>query len=991
MTATHSEASRRAPAHPVPRVPAPPRGGIIRRRMRRRIAEAFQLGTIVEVLAAAGWGKTTAAWQYATSQERAVVWHTVGDHAADELHQLLLACPDAWLGAGSVPRPGPPQPSGDPFDVLRELPGTGREYLLVLDDAHQVLRDPPALAILAGLLADLPAGLDVLLVTRDHLGQALRGAAGMAGYTVLSEADLRMTAREAAELQSLRSGATRMGAAEVLSQTGGWIAGASMFARFDPGDQRLYDVLFEYIESEVAGPLTEAERTLLRRTSILPRVTVEDARVMADEAAEPAWLRLRGRVLPLVQSTEAELTYRAPLRAYLQDRLAREDPGALPRLRVRYRDHLVATGRLDEAITWCIDMGDPAHAIVLMEQSALRRYDKMPPWTDVAGWMHAVGEDALLASDVLAGTVIRVLHHDRRIDEATSLILKLRDDARMKAILAADPALLPVVLWSLHRRPDDAFGFIRMARGGGYRIDAIGYMLAATGGTTPTEPPIAATWGEMATIVHWGMIWQGRLTEVLDSATDSPDAFEDNANLVLAALWAGRPELAASAWSHIPEPRRARPHAVFAQAAMRLSEGAYDDGLRLLREGMAAARRTTADADFEVLIAYLTLKHGAAAKAIDLLEARIPEFLQRDRLAIAEWAQFTLALAHLDAGAPERAARLLAECTRTMQKAGRYLLLAAARRAQAEAALRLGDIQRARALLADLPPAGPAALGSPYWEAEVSALCTATRDADLAVTAPAAAATARPAVVVTSGGSAYLNTFGDPAVLTVDGEVNVLRRTKLAELVADLAVHGGTTDRVALQLRMFPDADRRHAGNHFRQVLFKLRELAGVTLGRPTPDTVSWPAGSTLTASDTEFERQMRLVLGHPAKAAADPERLRAVLDIASGVYLPASELDWAAERRNYLSMLYEEGVTFLLDWAFSKEQLDLIREYGARATQLNPYTEHLYLLMMRAELKWGQPARARAIYRRAHDALRELGLEPSAEMRQLAQSPAHS
>jgi DNA-binding SARP family transcriptional activator len=490
----------------------------------------------------------------------------------------------------------------------------------------------------------------------------------------------------------------------------------------------------------------------------------------------------------------------------------------------------------------------------------------------------------------------------------------------------------------------------------------------------------------MATIVHWGMIWQGRLGEVIDSATDSPDAFEDNANLVLAALWAGRPDLAASAWSHIPEPRRTRPHAVFAEAAMRLSEGADEEGLRLLRTGMAAARRTTADADFEVLIAYLTLKQGAAGQAIDLLEARIPEIRQRDRLAIAEWAQFTLALAYLAADCPDRAAPLLAQCTRTMQKAGRHLLLAAAQRAQAEAALRLGDATGAAALLAGLPPAGPTAMGSPYWEAEAGAWCTATREASVATGGKATAASRPTAPPAASGRPAYLNTFGDPAVLTVDGAVNVLRRTKLAELVADLAVHGGTTDRVALQLRMFPDADRRHAGNHFRQVLFKLRELAGVTLERPTADTVSWPAGAVLTASDTEFEEQIRLVLGHPDQATADPERLRMVLDIASGVYLPASELDWAAERRNYLSLLYEEGVTFLLNWAFGAGQLDLIREYGGRATQLNPYTEHLYLLMMRAELKWGQQSRARAIYRKAHDALRELGLEPSAEMRKLAQ-----
>jgi DNA-binding SARP family transcriptional activator len=981
MTATQPESSHRVPPRPVPRQPPLSRGLISRHRIRRRIGEAFESGGVVEVLAAAGWGKTTAARQYAAAQGRVVIWHTVGDHPAGELHQLFR---------------------GDAFA------DTGRECLLVLDDAHRVLDDPAALGELQTLLAGAPATLNGLLVTREHLGHALREAVGEHGYSVLTEADLRLTAQEAAELRSGRPGGAAMDVPEVLRQTGGWIAGAAMFAQFGPGSPRLYDVLFEYIETEVVGPLTQAEQDFLRSTSILPQVTVEDARVLAGDSAEPAWLRLRGRILPLTQSTDSDLSYRAPLRAYLQDRLARADPGALPRLRARYLEHLVATERFDDAIAWCIGMGAVPQAVTLMERSVGRRYEKTPPWSDIAAWMEALGERTLLASDVLAGTVIRVLHHDRRIDEATSLILKLRDDGRMDGILAADPSLLPVVMWSLHRRPDDAFGFIRNARGGEYRIDAIGYMLAATGGIKPAEPPIAATWGEMATIVHWGMIWQGRLNEVIDSATESPDAFEDNANLVLAALWAGRPELASNAWDHVPEPRRRRAHAVFAEAAMRLAGGDHDGGLRLLREGMPAARRTMAAADFEVLIAYLTLKQGAARKAIDLLEARIPEILQRDRLAIAEWAQFILALAYLDSGEPAEAARLAAECTRTMQKAGRHLLLTAARRVHAEAALRLHDPELARSVLAGLPPSEPGAPGSPYWEAEASRWCTASLDVKPADTPAAAAVGQARTRAAAPAHAAYLSTFGDPAVLAVDGKVNVLRRTKLAELVADLAVHGGATDRVALQLRMFPDADRRRAGNHFRQVLFKLRELAGITLDRPTAETVSWPAGITLTASDTEFEEQIRLLLGDPAQAGlsqpgpiaagtaggdpaqagTDLDRLRAVLDIASGVYLPASELDWVAERRNYLSLLYEEGVTFLLKWAFDNAHLDLIREYGARATRLNPYTEHLYLIMMRAEITWGQPSRARAIYRRAYDALRELGLEPSAEMRRFAQSP---
>src|SRR5262249_54753633 len=155
------------------------------------------------------------------------------------------------------------------------------------------------------------------------------------------------------------------------------------------------------------GPLTPDERHFLCRTSILPRVTVEDARVIVGGSAEPTWLRLHGRVLPLTGSAEAELSYRAPLRAYLQDRLAREDPAALPRLRATYLGHLVAAERFPEAVDWCTAMGDTPQAVALMERSVSRSHDKIVPWPDIAHWMQQVGEQALLASDVLAGTVIR--------------------------------------------------------------------------------------------------------------------------------------------------------------------------------------------------------------------------------------------------------------------------------------------------------------------------------------------------------------------------------------------------------------------------------------------------------------------------------------------------------------------------------------------------------------------------------------------------------
>jgi DNA-binding SARP family transcriptional activator len=230
--------------------------------------------------------------------------------------------------------------------------------------------------------------------------------------------------------------------------------------------------------------------------------------------------------------------------------------------------------------------------------------------------------------------------------------------------------------------------------------------------------------------------------------------------------------------------------------------------------------------------------------------------------------------------------------------------------------------------------------------------------------------------------AAVLYSFGDPTVLEIGESRNVLRRTKLVELIADLAVHGGSMDRDLLQERLFPEVDRSRAGNYFRQVVFKIRELLGVSLRRDG-NLLIWPEEIPLRAVDVEFER--RITEG----AADEPkheESWGTALDHASSLYLPASELPWVVERRNLLSLLYEKAVVTELHAAFKAGALEQVRAYGTRAIATNPYAEDLYLLMIRAEQRWGSVARARALFRAAQESMTDLGIDVSDELRDAAQ-----
>ena len=68
--------------------------------------------------------------------------------------------------------------------------------------------------------------------------------------------------------------------------------------------------------------------------------------------------------------------------------------------------------------------------------------------------------------------------------------------------------------------------------------------------------------------------------------------------------------------------------------------------------------------------------------------------------------------------------------------------------------------------------------------------------------------------------------------LIVDGQPARIGRTKILELVACLSLHPRGIDRFELQRRLFPEADQRSGGNHFRQIAHKLRHTTNVNLER---------------------------------------------------------------------------------------------------------------------------------------------------------------
>jgi DNA-binding SARP family transcriptional activator len=104
-----------------------------------------------------------------------------------------------------------------------------------------------------------------------------------------------------------------------------------------------------------------------------------------------------------------------------------------------------------------------------------------------------------------------------------------------------------------------------------------------------------------------------------------------------------------------------------------------------------------------------------------------------------------------------------------------------------------------------------------------------------------------------------------------------------------------------------------------------------------------------------------------------DPnERLKA-LDLYRGDFLEGNYEDWVIEERERLAAIYER----VLREAVERTANPTLAQ---RLVARNPYDEHVWGVLIDAELKVGRPMTARLLAERCREALREVGAVPSAD-----------
>ena len=323
---------------------------------RLRVARDARL---VLITAPAGYGKTALVEAWARRDGRPFAWldQERASGPRELAADLAASVSRATTGAAAAALP-----SGEPDEILgllgHELAAAGVPVVLVLDN---VALPDDAIPLLSRFIEELPPESQLVVASRARPELPVARFRARGQLLELDTCDLGFTNREAASLARSSGVDLPIEAVEALNrQLAGWPAGWRMtLEALRSGVAGLMDPvpglpeLLSYLDTEVYGRLSGAERKFLRRIAVLERVcgplcdavakTTDSAQMLADLTRsgffivpldrEGRWYRLHPK-----------------LRRLLAAELEHAEPGTVDEL-------------LRRAAEWCVENDEPEQAL----------------------------------------------------------------------------------------------------------------------------------------------------------------------------------------------------------------------------------------------------------------------------------------------------------------------------------------------------------------------------------------------------------------------------------------------------------------------------------------------------------------------------------------------------------------------------------------------------------------------------------------------------
>lgn len=272
-------------------------------------------------------------------------------------------------------------------NLLNELDGLGRNFILALDDYH-LIREQPIHELLSLLLQHPPQGMHLVIVTR--LGPPLSLGVLRARHQLaeIRGQDLRFSRAEIAAFveRALKVPLTDEALAMLTEKTEGWAAGLrfAILALRHVGDidrhlAGLYaenPYVIDYLMQEVLSQVSPAMMRFLLKTSILDQMCVSLCHALIgpdDPECQPqeflAWLEQAAMFTVALDARGEWYRYHHLFQELLRRRLAREaNDDQVAALHVRASVWYANQGSLEEALQHAVQGKDMATAARLVAE-----------------------------------------------------------------------------------------------------------------------------------------------------------------------------------------------------------------------------------------------------------------------------------------------------------------------------------------------------------------------------------------------------------------------------------------------------------------------------------------------------------------------------------------------------------------------------------------------------------------------------------------------
>ncbi|MGE4031700.1 MAG: hypothetical protein AB7I08_15875, partial [Thermoleophilia bacterium] len=655
------------------RIPAVAEAVVERGRVVEELRRAAEGRRILQVVASAGSGKTTAVVQFLLSRPGPRAWLTLGEADGSPgrfVSYLAAAVEPITPGAAERTREllaGGVRPADCAALIVESLP---EGSCLVIDDLHLVEDRPPVLAVLRALVDAVAPGALVVLVSRRmvHLDLSRAQLTGSAGS--VSGQELAFTEDEVGELLEARG--VEASAAEVAATSGGWAAGIVFDALHGGRDAAsgADDPFFDYLGAEVLAALAPDLRRSVIRSAVLHTVEPRGLASLLDiPSGDALYGAIRRQQLPATLEPEG-MRYHPRFREFLLS-LLREDPAEMRLLLLRHARRLRDDGHAEEAADHLLSAGaidDAADVVAEAGLPLLMRGD----WEKVLAWCDALGEEAISRRPVLRGRQLQATMAGRR-NELPAMVRGLIASGEYDRLVSEAPEAAVTAVFGLHLNgdwgslldlmpPDDVSPSARAMR----------YVLQVGSGSAPPRPwPVAEVRGGQShvALLQCGLYFQGRHDEVeefsrlvvSDSAVTRRvgtvyrvSSLRERGQLAEArALFdAAQPLLAVTGfddfWRHF-------------EGELVFAEGDRERGLRLVREARLMAReRAHQPADRAIFASTegkMLVRLGRPEEAAEVLRASLAWSEEHGLPAFAEWAATWLAgaILRMDGDAAEAA------------------------------------------------------------------------------------------------------------------------------------------------------------------------------------------------------------------------------------------------------------------------------------------------------------------------------------------------